>query len=137
MMTYWKWVLLCAPLLLLACEKQDEDEETIDPVVVTTGTALSEPTTPTNNAIEPANAYDGSRVHLVYSQNDGAGVHALKYTQRLGGGSFLAPADLYPGSTSDSRDADVTLDSSLTLHVVWTEGAAPSRDIYYVTRTLG
>ncbi len=136
MTNYWKWLLLCAPLLLLlsACGGDDEEEEPLDPVIITTGTALSEPTTPTNSAIEPANAYDGSRVHLVYSLDDGTGTHVLKYTQRLGGGVYLAPADVYPASTVDSRDAHVVLDANLTLHMVWTEGTVTSRDVYYATR---
>lgn len=135
MTKHFIWLLLCAPLLLVACNDEDDDDEPLEPVTVTTGTALAEPTTPTNNAIEPANAYDGSRVHLVYCQDDGTGTYVLKYTQRLGGGVYLAPADVFPTSTVDSRKPHITLDDNLTLHMVWTEGTVTSRDVYYATRS--
>ncbi|MCC6464750.1 MAG: exo-alpha-sialidase, partial [Planctomycetes bacterium] len=61
--------------------------------------------------------------------------HNIMYVQRVGGGSFSAPASVYAGSTNDSRRPDVALDSAGTLHMVWVEGTAPNRDIYYATRT--
>lgn len=129
------WLLCLAALIATACGKEDKEEKPAKPVEIAPGVALAEPLAPTNAAIEPAVAYDGTRVHLVYCQNDGTANHNVVYTQRVGGGSFAAPAPLFSGSTNDSRRPHCALDSAGTLHVVWVEGTAPNRDIFYCTRT--
>lgn len=132
-----KRLCLClgfAMFLLCACGGKDDEADKPKPIVITPGIALGEPAAPTNEAIEPAVAYDGTRVHMVYCQFDGTNHHVV-YTQRLGGGPFSAPAPLYPTSTNDSRRPCVALDSADTLHVVWVEGTAPNREIFYATRT--
>jgi hypothetical protein len=122
-----------AVALLAGCGPGDEDETELKPVEFTIGVAVAEPAAPANPAIEPAVAYDGTRVHLVYCQNDGNGLHDLMYTSRIGAGSFATPAPVFPASTVDSRNPHVYLADSGTLHIVWEEGTSPNRDIYYAT----
>lgn len=129
------WLLCLGALTLAGCGKEEEDKDPPKPVEITPGVALAEPAAPANAAIEPAVAYDGTRVHLVYCQNDGTANHNVVYTQRVGGGAFAAPAPLFPGSTNDSRRPHCALDAAGTLHVVWIEGTAPNRDVFYATRT--
>lgn len=131
-----RYRLLVLPLFLLlaACGEQDDDPEADDPVTITPGFALAEPASPAQAAIEPAVAYDGTRIHLVYAQSNGAS-HNLMYCQRVGGGSFSSPAPVYPASAGDSRRPSVWLDGQGTLHIVWVEGMAPNRDIWYATRS--
>lgn len=129
------WLLCAGALLLAACGEQDDEEEEPKLVSITPGVALAEPTAPTNAAIEPVVAYDGTRTHLVYCQNNGTSIHNVMYTQRVGAGPFSAPAPLFAGSTNDSRRPHCALDSAGTLHVVWIEGTAPNRDVFYATRT--
>lgn len=129
------WLLCLCALVASACGEQDDEEEDPKLVTITPGVALAEPAAPTAAAIEPAVAYDGTRTHLVYCQNNGTSQHNVVYTQRVGAGVFSAPAPLFPGSTNDSRRPHATLDGAGTLHVVWVEGTAPNRDIFYVTRT--
>ncbi|MCB9894759.1 MAG: hypothetical protein H6839_09935 [Planctomycetes bacterium] len=123
-------------LCLAACGQPEEDTEPVKPIKVTVGVALEEPMIPTDPAVDPAVAYDGTRVHMVYSQSNGT-QYNLMYTQRLGGGSFTAPSPVFPGSTGNSRNAHVFMDSAGTLHIVWEEGTTPNREIYYATRTSG
>lgn len=134
--TFW---LLAMTLLLLqaACGPTEEEEEKVKPITITPGVALPEPATPTDPAADPAIAYDGTRVHLVYSHDDGAGQYDLMYAQRIGGGGFSAPAPVFPASTGQSRNAHVFLDAAGTLHMVWEEGTTPNREIYYATRNAG
>jgi hypothetical protein len=134
-----RWIFLAVLALLLnltACAQDPEEEEEVKPIDITPGVALAEPALPANAAVDPAIAYDGTRVHLVYSHNDGA-TYDLMYTQRVGGGSFSAPAPIFPASTGHSRNAHVFMDSSATLHIVWEQGTTPNREIYYATRTSG
>jgi len=126
----------CLALCLSACGQPDEEAKPVKPIKVTVGVALEEPMIPTNAALDPAVAYDGTRVHMVYSQSNGTQFD-LMYTQRLGGGSFTAPAPIFPASASDSRNAHVFMDTAGTLHIVWEEGITPNREIYYATRTSG
>jgi hypothetical protein len=121
-----------AAALLVACD-HNKDEKELKPVEITPGIAVAQPTTGTDPAIEPAVAYDGTRVHLVYSQNNGAGRHDLMYVARVGAGPFSNPAPVFPASASDSRNTDVHLDANGTLHIVWEEGTSPNRDIWYAT----
>jgi len=129
------WLLCLAALLVGACGSPEEDEDKPKPTSITPGVALAEPLASANAAIEPTLAYDGTRVHLVYCQNTGAANHNVVYSQRVGGGPFSAPAPLFPTSTNDSRRPHAVLDSAGTLHVVWVEGTAPNRDVFYVTRS--
>lgn len=127
-------LLFALPVLLAGCPAEDEgDDPKLKPVDITVATAVSEPQTPTNAAIEAAAAYDGTRVHLVYAQDDGSGDHDIMYTARVGAGSFAAPAPVFPASTGDSRLPHCHLDTSGTLHIVWQEGSSPNRDIWYAT----
>jgi hypothetical protein len=128
---------LALALLITGCAEESEEDEEVKPVDITVGVAIGEPDTPTDPAIEPAVAYDSTRIHLVYCQDDGTGVHDIVYTQRLGGGSFTTPAPVFPGSAGDSRNPHVFLDASGTLHMVWEEGTSPNREIYYATRDSG
>jgi hypothetical protein len=128
--------LLAVLLLLSACGEDPNEEEEVQPVDVTPGVALAEPALPANPATDPAIAYDGTRVHMVYSASNGT-QYDVMYTQRIGGGSFSAPAPVFPGSTGQSRNSHVFLDSAGTLHIVWEEGTSPNREIYYATRTSG
>ncbi|MCL4731787.1 MAG: glycoside hydrolase, partial [Planctomycetes bacterium] len=112
-------------------EKDDKPK----PVNITPGAALGEPASPANAAIEPVVVYDGTRTHLVYCQNDGTANHNVVYTQRVGAGPYATPAPLFPGSTNDSRRPHAAMDAAGTLHVVWVEGTAPNRDIFYATRS--
>ena len=128
--------LMCFALFLAACNQPDEEAEEVKPIVVTPGVALEQPMAPTNPALDPAVAYDSTRIHMVYSQSNGTQFD-LMYTQRLGGSSVTAPAPIFPGSTGHSRNAHVFLDSAGTLHIVWEEGISPNREIYYATRTSG
>ncbi len=124
---------LSGMLLLAACPQDEEKDPALEPVEFTPGVAVAEPATPTNAAIEVAVAYDGTRTHLVYCQNDGAGDHDIMYTARVGAGSFALPAPVFPGSVVDSREPHVCLDGTGTLHIVWEEGTSPNREIYYAT----
>ncbi|MBX3458791.1 MAG: hypothetical protein KF696_02360 [Planctomycetes bacterium] len=119
--------------LLSGCPSEEEEAADLKPIEITVATATGQPATPTNPAIEPAVAYDGTRVHLVYCQHDGSGNHNLMYTARVGAGSFASPAPLHPASAGDSRKPHCCLDTAGTLHVVWEEGTSPNRDIWYVT----
>lgn len=120
-------------MMLAGCPGPEDDEPELDPIEVTIGVAVAEPANPTDPAIEPAVAYDGTRLHMVYSQNDGNGDHDLFYVSRVGGGNFSAPAPVHPASAGDSRRADVYLDGNGTLHIVWEEGTSPNREILYAT----
>lgn len=126
------WLLVA--LLVASCGEPDDDPDAEKPIVITPAVAVAEPTAPVNPAVEPALAYDGTRAHLVYCQTDGLGDHNIVYAQRVGAGPFNTPAPLFPASTGDSRRPSVALDSAGTLHVVWVEGTAPNRDIWYLTR---
>lgn len=130
--------LMCLIVLLLgACAEEDDETSNPKPITITVGVAIAQPATPTDQAIEPAIAYDGTRTHMVYCQYDGAARHDLMYVQRVGGGSFTPPAPVFPGSAADSRAPHVFLDGAGILHMVWVEGTSPNRDIYYATRTAG
>lgn len=128
---------LALALIVTGCAEDDDEEEETRGVEITVGVATGEPATPTDAAVQPAVAYDGTRIHLVYCQDDGAGSHDIVYTQRIGGGNFTAPAAVFPGSTEDSRNPHVHLDGNGTLHIVWEEGTSPNREIYYATRDSG
>ncbi|HRJ77238.1 MAG: hypothetical protein HPKKFMNG_00155 [Planctomycetes bacterium] len=129
--------LLPLCFLIAACGPEDEEEPGGAAIKVTINSPTPEPLTPANAAIEPAVAYDGSRVHLVYAQSNGSGSHDVVYTSALVGGAFVAPATLLVSATDDSRKPQCALDSLGTLHVVWEEGNAPNREVYYATRTSG
>jgi hypothetical protein len=133
-----RWIALAfvALFLISACGQDPEEEEEVKPIDITPGVAIAEPAAPTNPAVDPAIAYDGTRVHMVYSHNDGA-LYDLMYAQRVGGGTYSAPAAIFPASTGHSRNAHVFLDSADTLHIVWEQGTTPNREIYYATRTSG
>ncbi|MCA8937580.1 MAG: hypothetical protein KDB68_15390 [Planctomycetes bacterium] len=133
----WLAFALCASLLMSACAQEADEEEEVKPIEITPGLAVAEPATPADPAVDPAVAYDGTRVHMVYSQWDGASQYNLMYTQRIGAGNFTAPASVFPASAADSRDADIFLDGTGTLHMVWAEGTSPNREIYYATRNNG
>lgn len=135
MITRWSALSMTLALLLVlaACNHDDDDADEVKPIEFTVGIAASVPETPTNPAIEPAVAYDGTRLHMVYCQHDGAGLHNLMYVARVGAGSFSAPAPVFPASAADSRNPHVHLDGAGTLHIVWEEGTSPNRDIYYST----
>jgi hypothetical protein len=135
--TRWLIPALCALLLTSACKQEEDENTTVDPVNITPGIAIAEPAASSDDAVDPAVAYDGTHVHLVYSQWDGVSQYNLMYTQRIGAGSYTAPASIFPSSAGDSRNADVFLESNGTLHIVWEEGTSPNREIYYVTRTAG
>lgn len=133
-----RWFLfVLLTLALVACQPDDDDDDELKPIDITQGVAIPQPAAPTSQAIEPAIAYDGTRTHMVYCQYDGATRHDLMYTQRVGAGSFTAPAPVFAGSTADSRNPHVFLDGVGTLHIVWVEGTSPNREIYYATRTAG
>lgn len=137
-MKFTRWTILALlALCLAACGPEDDEEEEIKPINITPGVALEQPSLPTHPALDPAVAYDGTRTHLVYSQWNGTNQFDLMYTNRLGAGSYVAPAPIFPASTGDSRNAHVFLDSAGTLHIVWQEGTSPNREIYYATRTSG
>jgi hypothetical protein len=127
-------VTLC--LFAFACTPEEEEEVDAG-VEVTVGTALDEPTSPSYSAIEPCILFDGTRVHLVYCQDDGSGVHELMYTYRAGSGSYAAPTAVYAASTAGARRPHMCMDSTGTLHVVWEEGASGSREIFYTTINPG
>lgn len=124
-------------LALGACAEDPNEEEESKPIKITQGVGIPQPATPTDPAIEPAIAYDGTRTHLVYCQHDGVSQHDIMYTQRVGGGSFTAPTPVFPASAADSRTPHVFLDNAGTLHMVWVEGTSPNREIYYATRSAG
>jgi hypothetical protein len=126
-------VMLC--LVAFACT--EEDEEVDAGIDITVGAALDEPASPSNSAVEPCVFFDGTRVHLVYCQDDGAGVHELMYTYRAGSGSYAVPAAVYAASTAGARRPHMCMDSTGTLHVVWEEGASGNRDIFYTTISPG
>ncbi|MBK9973168.1 MAG: hypothetical protein IPP14_00060 [Planctomycetes bacterium] len=129
------FVLCLVALVLAGCGAGNDQNDPPKPINITPGVAQAEPIAPTNAAIEPTIAYDGTRTHLVYCQNGGAANHDLMYCQRVGGGTFSAPAALFAASTNDSRRPHCALDSAGNLHVVWVEGTAPNRDIMYCTRS--
>lgn len=133
----WLLLALTAALLVTSCAPEEDEEAEVKPITVTPGLAVAEPAASADAAIDPAVAYDGTRVHMVYSQWDGVSQYNLMYTQRIGAGNFTTPASIYPASTGDSLNADVFLDSVGTLHVVWAEGTSPNREIFYATRTSG
>jgi len=128
------WFVPVLALLAAGCGEGDGDSDELMPLEITQGIALGEPASPADPAIEPAVAYDGTRVHIVYCQSDSTATHDVMYVQRVGAGPFSAPAPLYPASAGDSRRPSVALDASGTLHTVWVEGTLPGRDIWYVTR---
>lgn len=130
-------IVLCLALTMAACAEDDDDDDALQPIDITPGVAISEPDTPTDAAVEPAVAYDGTHIHLVYCQDDGTGIHDIVYTRRLGGGGFSSPADVFPASSSDSRNPHVHLEDDGTLHIVWVEGTSPNGEIYYATRSSG
>lgn len=133
-----RWLLfVLLALLISACPAEDEDDEEVKPIKITQGVAIPQPATPTNQAIEPAIAYDGTRTHMVYCQYDGTTRHDLMYTQRVGAGSFTTATAVFPASTAESRNPHIFLDGTGTLHIVWVEGISPNREIYYATRTAG
>ena len=133
-----RWFAIALMLLCLgACAEDPNDEDEAKPIEITQGVGIPQPSAPTDQAIDPAIAYDGTRTHMVYSQYDGAAQHDLMYVQRVGGGSFTTPAPIFPGSTGDSLNPHVFLDTAGILHMVWVEGTSPNREIYYATRTAG
>ena len=134
-----RWIAAIGVLALLAsCAPPDEDDEDpLSPVDITVGLGDPEPSAPTDPAIEPAIAFSGTRIYLVYAQDDGLGDHDIMFTEKLTAGGYSAPAPLQVSPTADSRNPSCALDSLGTLHVVWEEGTAPNRDIYYATRTAG
>lgn len=134
---YLKLFPLAMLLLLTGCPPEDDEEDVVKPVKITVGVAVAEPATPAAPAIEPAVAYDGTRVHMVYCQDNSSGRRDIMYVQRVGGGAYTTPAPVFAASTVDSRTPAVCLDSTGTLHMVWAEGTTPNRDIYYATRTAG
>jgi hypothetical protein len=130
--------LLVVPALLLCllpgC-RPDNDDEDENSVEITPAVAVPHPEPATDPALTPVIARDDTRVHMVYAQRTAGGIHDLMYTNRIGAGSWTAPAPLFPSSAVDSRNPHLFLDHDGTLHVVWEEGTSPNRDIYYVTRT--
>jgi hypothetical protein len=124
---------VAALAMLSGCPNPEDEQEDLKPVDVTVGVAIAEPGNPANPAIEPAVAYDGTRVHMVYCQNSGAAVHDLFYVSKVGAGGFSPPAPVFPGSAADSRKPHVFLDGSGTLHIVWEEGTSPNREVFYAT----
>ncbi len=125
-------------LLLAACGPEEDGDEPGGPAIeVTINAPTAEPSAPTNAAIEPAVAYDSSRIHLVYAQTDGLGSHDIVYNSAIVGGPFGTPATILASAGADSRNPQCALDSTGTLHIVWEEGNAPNRDIHYATRTSG
>lgn len=132
---YLKLFPLALLMLLTGCPAEDDEEDEVKPVKITVGVAVAEPAAPAFPAIEPAIAYDGTRTHIVYCQDNGAGQRDIMYVQRVGGGAFTAPAAIFPASAGDSRTPGVFLDTAGTLHMVWAEGTSPNREIYYATRT--
>lgn len=133
-------ILLLLPLtvLLAACGAPEEEGEPGGPAIeVTISAPTAEPTSPVNAAIEPALAYDSTRIHMVYAQTDGVGSHDIVYNSALVGGPFTTPASILVSAGADSRNPQCAFDSTGTLHIVWEEGNAPTRDIFYATRTSG
>ncbi|CAG0927197.1 hypothetical protein PLCT1_00271 [Planctomycetaceae bacterium] len=133
-------ILLLLPIaaLLVSCAPDEEAEEPGGPAIeVTISAPTAEPTSPVNAAIEPALAYDSPRIHLVYAQTDGVGSHDIVYNSALVGGPFTTPANILVSGGADSRNPQCAFDSTGTLHIVWEEGNAPTRDIFYATRTSG
>ncbi len=121
-----------------ACAPDEEAEEPGGPAItVTIAAPTAEPLAPVNTAGEPAIAYDSSRIHLVYSQSDALGSYDIMYTSALVGGPYAAPAVVLASPGADSRKPQCSLDSIATLHMVWEEGNAPNREIFYATRTSG
>lgn len=127
---------LIAVLLLSACGQDEETEEGGPAIVVTVGTVVSQPSSPSNPAIEPATAFDGDKVFLVYAQDDGTGSHDITFAEQPVGGNFSSAVVIAATGGLDSRRPHCALDSAGTLHIVWEEATGTAnREIYYGTRT--
>ncbi|MCC6573198.1 MAG: hypothetical protein IT462_05340 [Planctomycetes bacterium] len=126
-----------AALALAACGPEDDEEEPGGPAIeITIATPVSLPLTPTNPAVDPAAAFDGAKLYVVYAQEDGTGSHDIVFAEQPVGGAFSSPVVVEATGGLDSRNPHCALDSTGTLHIVWEEATGTAnREIHYATRT--